>query len=91
MIISHISLPRTCASKGNCLVNWTDRQEAKEWLGMSSLGSQPMDYCCHELTGTDLQKYHVQTKAVHASGRSKCLPSSIKQTILEEIRAVTHV
>lgn len=50
MVSLLIILPRTCASKGNCWVNWTDGQEAKEWLGMSSPGSQPMDFCCHELT-----------------------------------------
>lgn len=56
---------------------------------MSSPGSQLVHYCCHELTRTDLWEYHVQTKAVHASGRNKYLPSSIKQPILDEIGAVT--
>lgn len=58
---------------------------------MSSPGSQMVDYCCHELTRTDLQEYHIQTKAIHASGRNKHLPSSGKQWILDEIGAVTDV
>lgn len=69
----------------------SSRQEAEEWLGMSSPGSQLMDYDCHELTRTDLQEYQLQAEAVHASGRNKCLPASIKQLILDEIGAVTHV
>ena len=56
---------------------------------MSSPRSQLVDYCCHEPTRTDLQEYHVQTKAVHASGRNKRVSSSIKQPILDEIGAVT--
>lgn len=67
------------------------RLEAEEWLGMSSPGSQLVDYYCHKLARTDLQEYQVQAEAVHASGRNKCLPSSIKQPILDEIGAVTHV
>lgn len=59
------------------------RQEPEEWLGMSSPGSQLVDYYCHKVTRTDLWEYQVQAEAVHASGRNKCLPSSSKKPILD--------